>query len=115
MKIVRRLRGIAVLLSLAWSLRSRWRRRAVRGRAGFRRRKVPDVKIHMMNGDNDGLESGKGWCRTSSAGAPPKRVALVSFYIWDSGTRKRRATASITANTRCRWTTRTGWRWMRAN
>jgi hypothetical protein len=51
-----------------------------------------DVKIHMMNGDNDGLESGKGLVPYLKAlGAPPKRVALVSFYIWDSGNKKEKS------------------------
>jgi hypothetical protein len=51
-----------------------------------------DVKIHMMNGDNAGLESGKGLVPYLKAlGAPPKRVALVSFYIWDSGNKKEKS------------------------
>jgi hypothetical protein len=51
-----------------------------------------DVKIHMMNGDNDGLGSGKGLVPYLKAlGAPPKRAALVSFYIWDSGNKKEKS------------------------
>lgn len=51
-----------------------------------------DVKIHMMNGDNDGLESGKGLVPYLRAlGGAPKRVALVSFYIWDSGNKKEKS------------------------
>jgi hypothetical protein len=51
-----------------------------------------DVKIHMMNGDNAGLESGKGLVPYLKAlGAPPKRVALVSFCIWDSGNKKEKS------------------------
>jgi len=51
-----------------------------------------DVKIHMMNGDNAGLESGKGLVPYLKAlGGPPKRVALVSFYIWDSGNKKEKS------------------------
>lgn len=51
-----------------------------------------DVKIHMMNGDNDGLESGKGLVPYLKAlGGPPRRVALVSFYIWDSGNKKEKS------------------------
>jgi hypothetical protein len=48
-----------------------------------------DVKIHMMNGDNAGLESGKGLVPYLKAlGSPPKRVALLSFYVWDCGNKK---------------------------
>lgn len=48
-----------------------------------------DVKINMMNGDNDGLASGKGLVPYLKAlGAPPKKVALVSFYVWDCGNKK---------------------------
>ena len=48
-----------------------------------------DVKIHMMNGDNAGLESGNGLVPYLKAlGAPPKRVALLSFYLWDCGNKK---------------------------
>jgi hypothetical protein len=51
-----------------------------------------DVKIHMMNGDNAGLESGKGLVPYLKAlSGPPKRVALVSFYIWDSGNKKEKS------------------------
>jgi hypothetical protein len=51
-----------------------------------------DVKIHMMNGDNAGLESGKGLAPYLKAlSGPPKRVALVSFYIWDSGNKKEKS------------------------
>jgi len=48
-----------------------------------------DAKISMMNGDGKGLESGKGLVPYLKAlGAPPKRVALVSFYAWDCGNKK---------------------------
>ena len=48
-----------------------------------------DVKINMMNGDGNGLESGKGLVPYLKAlGGPPKRVALVSFYVWDCGNKK---------------------------
>jgi hypothetical protein len=45
-----------------------------------------DVKISMMNGDNGGREDGRGLVPYYKAlGAPPKRVALISFYVWDCG------------------------------
>jgi len=50
---------------------------------------VDDVKISMMNGDNDGLESGRGLVpHLKTLGKPPARVALVSFYVWDCGNKK---------------------------
>jgi hypothetical protein len=51
-----------------------------------------DVKISMMNGDSKGVESGKGLVPYLKAlGGPPKRVALVSFYAWDSGNKKEKS------------------------
>jgi len=48
-----------------------------------------DVKISMMNGDNAGREDGRGLVPYYKAlGAPPKRVALISFYVWDCGNKK---------------------------
>lgn len=48
-----------------------------------------DVKISMMNGDNDGLDSGRGLVpHLKTLGKPPARVALVSFYVWDCGNKK---------------------------
>jgi hypothetical protein len=48
-----------------------------------------DVKISMMNGDNDGLDSGRGLVpHLKTFGKPPARVALVSFYVWDCGNKK---------------------------
>lgn len=50
---------------------------------------VDDVKISMMNGDNDGLDSGRGLVpHLKTLGKPPARVALVSFYVWDCGNKK---------------------------
>jgi hypothetical protein len=50
---------------------------------------VDDVKISMMNGDNDGLESGRGLVpHLKTLGKPPARVALISFYVWDCGNKK---------------------------
>ena len=94
MKIVRRLRSIAVLLSLGLvtsiPLASAGPFEAELGSDAAK--VAGDVKIHMMNGDNDGLESGKGLVPYLKAlGAPPKRVAMVSFYIWDSGNKKEKS------------------------
>jgi hypothetical protein len=51
-----------------------------------------DAKISMMNGDSAGLESGKGLVPYLKAlGGPPKRVALLSFYTWDSGNKKEKS------------------------
>jgi hypothetical protein len=51
-----------------------------------------DAKISMMNGDSGGLESGKGLVPYLKAlGGPPKRVALLSFYTWDSGNKKEKS------------------------
>lgn len=48
-----------------------------------------DVKISMMNGDSNGVPSGKGLVPYLKAlGGPPKRVGLVSFYAWDHGNKK---------------------------
>ena len=48
-----------------------------------------DVKISMMNGDNDGLDTGRGLVpHLKTLGKPPARVALVSFYVWDCGNKK---------------------------
>lgn len=48
-----------------------------------------DVKISMMNGDNDGLDSGRGLVpHLKTLGKPPARVALISFYVWDCGNKK---------------------------
>lgn len=50
---------------------------------------VDDVDISMMNGDNDGLDSGRGPVPyLKKLGKPPARVALVSFYLWDCGNKK---------------------------
>jgi hypothetical protein len=52
-------------------------------------KRVDDVKISMMNGDNDGMESGRGLVpHLKTLGKPPARVALVSFYVWDCGNKK---------------------------
>src|SRR5258705_10247426 len=43
----------------------------------------------MMNGVNAGREDGRGLVPYYKAlGAPPKRVALISFYVWDCGNTK---------------------------
>ncbi len=48
-----------------------------------------DVKLSMMNGDGNGSESGRGPVPYLKAlGAPPKRVGLISFYVWDCGNKK---------------------------
>lgn len=50
---------------------------------------VAKAKISMMNGDNDGRESGSGLTPyLKKLGKPPARVALVSFYVWDVGNTK---------------------------
>jgi hypothetical protein len=47
------------------------------------------VKLNMMNGNGDGSDSGRGPVVYYKAlGAPPKRVALLSFYVWDCGNKK---------------------------
>ena len=47
------------------------------------------VKLSMMNGNGDGSDSGRGPVPYLKAlGAPPKRVALLSFYVWDCGNTK---------------------------
>jgi hypothetical protein len=51
-----------------------------------------DVKISMMNGDSEGVPSGKGLVPYLKAlGGPPKRVGLVSFYAWDQGNKKEKS------------------------
>ncbi|MGQ0429486.1 MAG: hypothetical protein ACT4UQ_06115 [Gammaproteobacteria bacterium] len=51
-----------------------------------------DTKINMMNGDKDGLETGRGLVpHLKTLGKPPGRVALVSFYVWDCGNEKERS------------------------
>ena len=94
MKIVRRMSGLAAVLSLGLvtsiPLASAGPFEAELGSDAAK--VASDVKIHMMNGDNDGLESGKGLVPYLKAlGAPPKRVALVSFYAWDSGNKKEKS------------------------
>ncbi|HKQ61193.1 MAG TPA: hypothetical protein VJS92_07865 [Candidatus Polarisedimenticolaceae bacterium] len=50
---------------------------------------VDKVKLSMMNGNGDGSDSGRGPVPYYKAlGAPPKRVALVSFYVWDCGNKR---------------------------
>jgi hypothetical protein len=50
------------------------------------------VKLSMMNGDGDGAESGKGPVPYLKAlGAPPKRVALISHYVYDCGNHKEKS------------------------
>jgi hypothetical protein len=94
MTIVRKWRGIVAVLSLGMFVSIA---PAVAGpfeaELGSDAAKLAgDVKIHMMNGDNAGLESGKGLVPYLKAlGGPPKRVALVSFYIWDSGNKKEKS------------------------
>jgi hypothetical protein len=47
------------------------------------------VKLSMGNGNQDGSESGRGPVPYyKGLGAPPKRVALLSFYVWDCGNKK---------------------------
>jgi len=47
------------------------------------------VKLSLMNGNGDGSDSGRGPVPYLRAlGAPPKRVALLSFYVWDCGNHK---------------------------
>lgn len=51
-----------------------------------------ETKINMMNGDNDGLDTGRGLVpHLKTLGKPPARVALVSFYVWDCGNEKERS------------------------
>jgi hypothetical protein len=50
---------------------------------------IDDVKISMMNGNGTGDSSGRGPRPYYEAlGGPPKRVALISFYVWDCGNKK---------------------------
>lgn len=51
-----------------------------------------DVKLSLMNGDGDGAESGRGPVPYFKAlGAPPRRVALVSYYVYDCGNHKEKS------------------------
>lgn len=51
-----------------------------------------DVKLSMMNGDGDGSDSGRGPVPYLKAlGAPPKRVALLSYYVYDCGNHKEKS------------------------
>jgi hypothetical protein len=51
-----------------------------------------DVKLSMMNGDGDGAASGKGPVPYYKAlGGPPKRVALLSYYVYDCGNKKEKS------------------------
>lgn len=53
---------------------------------------VADVDLSMMNGNGNGSDSGRGPVPYFKAlGAPPKRVALISFYVWDCGNKKESA------------------------
>jgi hypothetical protein len=50
------------------------------------------VKMSLMNGNQNGSDSGRGPTPYLKAlGGPPKRVALVSFYVWDCGNKKESA------------------------
>jgi hypothetical protein len=50
---------------------------------------LKDVDISMMNGDNGGMDSGRGLVPYyKKLGKSPARVALVSFYVWDCGNKK---------------------------
>jgi hypothetical protein len=47
------------------------------------------VNLSMMNGNGDGADSGRGpVVYYKGLGGPPKRVALISFYVWDCGNTK---------------------------
>lgn len=47
------------------------------------------AKMSLMNGNGDGSDSGRGPVPYFKAlGGPPKRVALISFYVWDCGNKK---------------------------
>lgn len=53
--------------------------------------KVADKKVDLslMNGDGDGSDSGRGPNPYLKAlHAPPARIALISFYVWDCGNKK---------------------------
>ncbi|MFO1401812.1 MAG: hypothetical protein U1F30_11485 [Steroidobacteraceae bacterium] len=51
-----------------------------------------EVKLSLMNGDGDGADSGRGPVPYFKAlGAPPKRVALVSYYVYDCGNHKEKS------------------------
>lgn len=51
-----------------------------------------EVKLSMMNGDGDGADSGRGPVPYLKAlGAPPKRVALLSYYVYDCGNHKEKS------------------------
>ncbi len=53
---------------------------------------LKDVDISMMNGDNQGMDSGRGLVPYyKKMGKPPARVALVSFYVWDCGNKKEKS------------------------
>ncbi|TAK56097.1 MAG: hypothetical protein EPO25_01830 [Gammaproteobacteria bacterium] len=50
------------------------------------------VKLSLMNGDGDGAESGRGPVPYLKAlGAPPRRVALISYYVYDCGNHKEKS------------------------
>lgn len=50
------------------------------------------VKLSLMNGDGDGAESGRGPTPyLKGLGAPPKRVALISSYVYDCGNHKEKS------------------------
>lgn len=50
---------------------------------------VKDVDLSLANGNGDGMESGRGPRPYLQAlGGPPKRVGLVSFYVWDCGNKR---------------------------
>src|SRR6267142_2451587 len=67
-----------------------WAEKTFEAKLGSDAAKVADdAKISMMNGDNAGREDGRGLVPYYKAlGAPPKRVALISFYVWDCGNKK---------------------------
>lgn len=48
-----------------------------------------EVKLSLMNGDGEGSDSGRGSVPYLKAlGAPPARIALISFYARDCGNKK---------------------------
>jgi hypothetical protein len=51
-----------------------------------------EVRLSLMNGDGDGDASGRGPVPYLKAlGAPPKRVALLSYYVYDCGNHKEKS------------------------
>jgi hypothetical protein len=58
-----------------------------------------DVKLSLMNGNGDGAESGRGPVPYfKGLGGPPKRVALISYYVYDCGNHKEKSYKFYSSN-----------------